>query len=147
MNKTIIILLLGIATACGPGSNQKSYKNMSATDRTKFEKYLILGKAVYKDNCSSCHQLDGKGLRGIIPPLANSDYLELNQASIPCLLKFGTADTLTVNGKNYPPKMPAHKLTNLEMAEVLTYINNSWGNEYGFVTAKKIEELLRSCNP
>jgi cytochrome c551 len=147
VNKAIILLLLGMATACGPGSNIKTYQNLSAKDRTKFEKYLILGKAVYKDKCSSCHQLDGKGLRGIIPPLANSDYLESYQASIPCLLKLGTADTITVNGKNYPPKMPAHNLTNLEMAEVLTYINNSWGNEYGFVTAKQIEELLLNCDP
>ena len=107
---------------------------------------MLLGEEVYDKNCASCHQLNGKGLRGVIPPLAQADYLRKKQSGIPCLLKHSTKDTITVNGREYPPQMPAHKLTNLELAEVITYINNSWGNEIGFMSVKKVDSLLQQCN-
>lgn len=115
-------------------------------EQAKFEKYMILGKGVYSTNCANCHQIDGKGLQGLIPPLAAADYLAENQLTIPCLLKNGSADSVKVNGVNYAPQMPAHKISNLELAEVLTYINNSWGNEYGFVQVIDIDKILRDCN-
>ena len=107
---------------------------------------MILGKEVYTTNCSNCHQLNGKGLHGLIPPLANSDYLQQNQLTIPCLLKIGSKDSLMVNGRFYPPQMPAHEVSNLELAEVITFINNSWNNDYGFMSVKKVDEILRDCN-
>lgn len=106
---------------------------------------MIQGKEVYDINCINCHMDNGNGLPGIMPPLANADFLEQNQSAIPCLLRTGTKDTLLVNGRKYPPEMPDHNLTNLEMAEVLTYINNSWGNEFGFLKVKDIDKLLEKC--
>ena len=129
--------------ACSPGSGNATYQSLSDTERVKFGKYMILGKTIYIDNCNNCHQANGQGLQGIIPPLAQSDFLKNNQQRIPQLLRFGTKDTITVNGRTYPPLMPAHKISNLELAEVITYINNSWGNEYGFVSVKKVDELLK----
>ena len=129
--------------ACGPGSGNATYQALSDTEQVKFGKYMILGKTIYKDNCNNFHQANGQGLQGIIPPLAKSDFLKNNQQRIPQLLRFGTKDTITVNGRTYPPKMPAHNISNLELAEVITYINNSWGNEYGFVSVKKVDELLK----
>lgn len=131
---------------CGPGRGSKDYLELSATDQAKFDKYLILGKEIYGKNCATCHQPDGQGLRGVIPPLAQSDFLKDNQELIPCLLRFGTQDTIRVNGRHYPPQMPAHLISNLEMAEVLTYINNSWENEFGFYPVKKVDSLLLRCD-
>lgn len=148
MNKYWPILFAFIwsaLSACGPGSGNTTYQSLSDIDKAKFDKYMILGKAVYSTNCSNCHQLDGKGLHGLIPPLATSDYLEHNQLVIPCLLKGGSKDSLMVNGLTYPPQMPAHDISNLELAEVITYINNSWGNEYGFIPVREVDKLLRSC--
>jgi hypothetical protein len=90
--------------------------------------------------------VDGQGLRGVIPPLAKVDYLKSNQADLPCLLRYATKDTIIVNGRLYPPQMPAHDLTNLELAEVITYINNSWGNELGLMSVKKVDSLMVLCN-
>ena len=146
MNKCWLIIIFTLSWACGPGSGNATYEALSTEDQAKFEKYMILGKGVYTVNCSNCHQLNGKGLHGIIPPLATSDYLEQNQLTIPCLLKSGSKDSLIVNGRTYPPQMPAHKISNLELAEVITYINNSWGNEYGFMPVIKVDEILRDCN-
>ena len=137
---------MAFTCACGPGSGNATYQSLSDADQAKFEKYMILGKGVYNSNCSNCHQPDGKGLHGLIPPLATSDYLQHNQRGIPCLLKGGSKDSLTVNGLVYPPQMPAHKISNLELAEVITYINNSWGNEYGFIPVIEVDKLLKDCD-
>ena len=145
MNRFWALFLL-LIISCGPGSTNKSYEKLSNEEKAKFEKYILLGKEVYEQNCITCHQADGKGLRGIIPPLVNSDYLEQNQEYLPCLLRHGTQDTIIVNGKAYPPQMPAHTISNIEIAEVITYINNSWGNELRFVPVKEIDRILKNCN-
>ena len=139
-------LLLLLILSCGPGSTSKVYEDLSRQDQARFDKYILLGKDVYEQNCLSCHQADGNGLRGIIPPLVNSDYLEQNQEYLPCLLRHGTKDTIIVNGKTYPPQMPAHTISNIELAEVITFINNSWGNEIKFVPVKEIDRLLQNCH-
>jgi len=106
---------------------------------------MILGKDIYNTNCKNCHQANGQGLRGIIPPLSGSDHLQHFQQDIPCLLLHGSKDSIRVNGVLYPPQMPAHKISNLELAEVITFINNSWGNEFGFVSVKDVDRLLNNC--
>ena len=136
------IVLIG----CGPGSDSKTFEGLNSSDQAKFTKYLIQGKAIYKQNCINCHQANGAGLRKLIPPLAGSDYLEDNQREVACLIKYGAKIPIKVNGVAYLPTMPAHTpLTHLEIAEVITYINNSWGNELGFVDAKMINGLLTNC--
>ena len=146
MNKPWLLILFIFNWSCGPGSGNSSFLALSDADQAKFEKYMILGNEVYNTNCLNCHQLNGKGLHGLIPPLAASDYLQQNQLSIPCLLKNGSRDSIMVNGRIYLPQMPAHRISNLELAEVITYINNSWGNEYGFMPVKNVEQILRNCD-
>ncbi len=146
MNRLYLILLCGFYCSCGPGAGNSTYNSMSSVDKAKFEKYMILGKEVYKTNCKNCHQTDGLGLRGIIPPLSGSDHLQSHQQDIPCLLIKGSKDSILVNDVIYPPQMPAHDISNLELAEVITFINNTWGNEYGFVKVKDVDKLLAECN-
>ena len=150
MNKVwplfIFIFIWSALSACGPGSGNATYQSLSDTDQAKFEKYMILGNAVYDSYCSKCLQPDGKWLHGLIPPLATSDYLQQNQNAIPCLLRGGSKDSIMVNGRNYPPQMPAHDISNLELAEVITYINNSWNNEYGFTPVIEVDKLLLRCD-
>lgn len=146
MKNSPLVLLIFILSCAPAGTENAAYEKLSRADKDKFNKYILLGKEVFNRNCASCHQTDGKGLRGVIPPLVDSDYLRENQDEIPCLLRYGTKDTIIVNGRSYPPEMPAHQLTNLELAEVITYINNSWGNEIGLVSVKKVDSLILNCN-
>lgn len=146
MKNRLVIFLL-VIVGCGPaGTENAAYEQLSRADKAKFNKYILLGKEIYDNNCASCHQDNGMGLRGIIPPLVNADYMKESQMEIPCLLLKGARDTLLVNGRAYPPEMPAHQLTNLELAEVITYINNSWGNQLGLMSVKKIDSLVAICN-
>lgn len=143
--KSILIsfVLFLILFSCGPAYKNEAFKLLSTQDQNKFQKYLIQGRDLYKVNCSSCHQLDGNGLKKLIPPLAHSDYLRNNQSKSVILIRNGATQPITVNGVSYTPTMPAHPtLTNLEIAEIITYINNSWGNEFGFVDGKMVKKYL-----
>ena len=92
------------------------------------------GQAVFAGTCSICHQLDGKGLEHVFPPLAGSDYLMADkERAIETVLK-GLSGPITVNGKDYNSVMPPlENLTDHEIADVLTYVRNSFGNTGGDV--------------
>lgn len=139
----ILYFTFFILISCGPAHDNNAFQKLSTEDQNKFQKYLIQGRKLYQVNCASCHMEDGMGLKKLIPPLANSDYLKAKQTESIKLIKQGATHNITVNGISYMPTMPPHpNLTHLEIAEIITYINNSWGNEYGFVDGKQVEKYL-----
>lgn len=88
------------------------------------------GKQVYMGLCFACHQPDGKGLPGAFPPLAGSDYLLADRdRAVRTVLK-GLTGAVTVNGVTFNSAMPPQEavLTDAQIADVLTYVFNSWGN-------------------
>ena len=97
------------------------------------------GKAVFLGTCSTCHQLQGQGLASIFPPLAKSDYLMADaERSINVVLK-GLSGPLEVNGQKYNNTMPPlANLTDHEIADVLTYVRNSFGNKGDAITAEQV---------
>jgi nitrite reductase (NO-forming) len=105
----------------------------------RFEK----GKQVYMGLCFACHQPDGKGLPGVFPPLAKSDYLLADRdRSIRIILK-GMSGPVTVNGATYNSAMPPQEavLTDQQVADVMTYITNAWGNSGDAVTAEQVKAV------
>ncbi len=98
------------------------YKN------NELKKSIKRGKEIYTDFCINCHLEKGEGLKNIVPPLAKSDYLSTNKEETIRGLKFGQKGELLVNGIVYNGEMPAMGLENDEIADVMNYILNSWGN-------------------
>lgn len=94
------------------------------------------GKAVYTEYCVSCHLANGEGVQGVFPPLANSDYLNHKREESIRAVKFGQKGEITVNGVKYKGMMPSPRLETNEIADVMNYICNSWGNK----TKKMITE-------
>ncbi len=87
------------------------------------------GERVYKTQCANCHMDSGAGLSGLIPTLVQSDYLTLHRAKLPCILRYGLQDTITVNGKIYAEQMPANTLLlDVDIVNILNYVNHAWGN-------------------
>ncbi|WP_168796607.1 c-type cytochrome [Cognatitamlana onchidii] len=87
------------------------------------------GSEIYEDFCMQCHLPDGKGVENVFPPLAKSDYLMNNiEASIRGV-KFGQNDEIVVNGKTYNGFMQPMGLDDDEIADVMNYVTNSWGNK------------------
>lgn len=112
----------------------------------KFQQYYVEGERLYMSNCSNCHQKDGKGLGLVYPPLAPSDYMEANPEKVLCQMKNGLSGEVIVNGKKYNQSMPGvPALTELEIAEIATYIYNSWGHEKGLMDVNIVSKALRNC--
>ncbi len=97
------------------------------------------GKTIFTNTCVACHQGEGQGIPDAFPPVAKSDYLnaDVNRA-INAVLK-GLTGEITVNGKKYNSVMTSQNLTDGEVADVLTYIYNSWGNNKTKVTPAMVK--------
>lgn len=101
------------------------------------------GKQVYMGLCFACHQLDGKGLPGAFPPLARSDYMLADRdRSIRTVLK-GLVGPVTVNGVTFNSAMPPQEavLTDAQVADVLTYVYNAWGNTGDAFKAEQVKAM------
>jgi cytochrome c551 len=112
----------------------------------KFSQYYNQGETLYQKNCSNCHQKNGSGLGLVYPPLDSSDYMEKNFTDVICLIRHGKEGELIVNGKNFNQPMPGiPTLTDLEIAEIATYIYNTWSHQRGLVEVREVSELLKAC--
>lgn len=87
------------------------------------------GKTIYETNCMACHQAKGQGIPGAFPPLAKSDYLNKNKQDVIRAVINGLTGKLVVNGKEYNGVMPPWDLSDEDVANVLTFVYNSWGND------------------
>jgi len=114
-------------------------------DEINRERYITEGALIYQRNCANCHQATGKGLAALYPPIAGSDYL-VNKDNVICLIKYGQQGEIIVNGKRYNRPMPAQlQLSDLEVAEITTYIYNEWGGEDSLTSAKEVGPVLAKC--
>lgn len=103
------------------------------------------GKQVYMGLCFACHQADGKGLPPAFPPLAGSDYLLADRERAIRIVLKGIVGPMTVNGKKFDSAMPPQEavLTDAQVADVLTYVYNAWGNTGDAFTADQVK-VVRS---
>ncbi|MDE3084578.1 MAG: cytochrome c [Verrucomicrobiota bacterium] len=99
------------------------------------------GKKVFLSACFACHQADGKGLPGIYPPLAGSDFLKTDRERVIRIPITGLSGPITVNGKPFNNLMPPQQFTDGQIADVLTYVMNSWGNNFGAVSAADVKRV------
>ncbi|GAB2618136.1 hypothetical protein GCM10027035_12910 [Emticicia sediminis] len=121
-----------------------SFTSCQSEEKIKLEQYYIGGKELYEQNCANCHQKDGKGLQSLYPPIAGSDYLK-DKEKVIYIIKNGLAGEILVNGKKYNQPMPANnQLTNLDIAEVVTYIYNEWNGETKITDVKEVEKVLNT---
>jgi nitrite reductase (NO-forming) len=96
------------------------------------------GKRVYAQSCFACHQTNGEGMPGVFPPLAKSDYLMADKGRAIRAVVKGLSGPITVNGKEYNGVMPPVALNDEQVAQVLTYVRNEWGNEGDIVTPEDV---------
>ncbi len=120
--------------------------NSCSSREPKFQQYFVEGEQLYLKSCGNCHQKDGKGLALVYPPLSPSDFMEDNMEDAICMMKKGRKGEMMVNGKMFNQPMPGvPSLTELEIAEIATYIYNSWGHEKGMVEVSQVRTALQKC--
>jgi nitrite reductase (NO-forming) len=103
------------------------------------------GKEVYTLYCQNCHMEDGKGMPEINPPLAKADYIRKPAKTLISVILDGQSGEVVVNDKKYNIEMPAQAyLTDEQIADVLNFSRNSWGNKIpGVITPAKVKELRK----
>ena len=101
------------------------------------------GRGVFLQTCFVCHQLNGEGLPGQIPPLAKSDlFAAMSDAEAIRIVIAGRTGEVVVNGKKYNGTMtPLNYLSDDQIANVLTYVRNSFGNEGPSVTVDAVKQM------
>ena len=103
------------------------------------------GRLLYDDFCVRCHLPNGKGEIGIIPPLADSDFLYKHMEESIKALKFGGIDgEIIVNGVKYNSRMEKMGLYDDEIADVMNYILNSWGNKSDKIITEEYVKKLKN---
>lgn len=106
------------------------------------DEQIKAGALLYSGTCSVCHQPDGVGMPNVFPPLAGSDYLMANKLRSVEIVLNGLTGPLTVSGAQFNSVMPPmSQLTDDEVANILTYVRNSWGNQGEAVTKEEVAKL------
>ncbi len=100
------------------------------------------GKDVYKKNCLACHQANGEGVPDMNPPLVKTQYVLGNKKKLITIVMKGTNEGVVINGDTYDNPMPAQpQLTDQQVADVLTYVRNSFGNKGSAITVTEVKAV------
>jgi nitrite reductase (NO-forming) len=102
---------------------------------------MEFGKHTYMQTCFACHQAEGQGIPNAFPPVAKSDYLNADVNRAIDIVLHGKTGEITVNGQKYNSVMTAQTLSDDEIANVLTYVYNSWGNSKKEVTPTMVKAV------
>lgn len=133
-----ILLMLFLMSSFMSTSQEKADKN------SDFEESIERGNILYQDFCIRCHLPNGKGEIKIYPPLANSDYLMNNRTLSIKTIKFGQKGEIIVNGIAYNNVMDSQGLTDEEIADIMNYITNSWGNKNEkMITIDEVSKIVQ----
>jgi nitrite reductase (NO-forming) len=107
------------------------------------EDQIAAGSVLFNGTCSVCHQNNGMGLPGVFPPLAGSDFLTARSPEkVISVVINGITGPITVNGEDYNSVMPPmSNLNDDEIANILTYVYNSWGNKGDRIRPADVEKV------
>lgn len=132
------------------GENVKPQKEVAVKTTLKGEELALFneGKAIYAKEgyCSTCHQADGKGLAASgFPPLTGTNWVSGNEERLIKIALKGVMGPIEVAGKNYPGQVPMTPfgglLNDKELAAVLTYVRNSFGNQAPAISPDLVKKV------
>jgi nitrite reductase (NO-forming)/hydroxylamine reductase len=150
LKQSLLIAGLVIALpACADQADKAADKDPLAahkaemnTGKTDLSTQIAEGEKLYGIHCVACHQPDGKGMNAVFPPLAQSDYLLADKERAIGTVLHGQTGEITVNGVKYNAVMPNLAYLNDEqIANILTYVTHSWGNEGYRVSAAEVAAI------
>jgi mono/diheme cytochrome c family protein len=142
---SIIVLLF---VSCNSSEKKQDLTGTNSSEEKKTVQDPILkesmarGKVVYTNFCITCHLPNGKGIAKVFPPLAQSDYLMNKRTMSIKAIKYGQAGEIIVNGQKYNNVMSPLGLEDDEIADVMNYITNSWGNSNDkLITEREVSKI------
>ena len=139
---TLVVLTAAILGGCSKGSQTASTTTTTTTaaEKSPANVAVVNGSTVYQTNCSSCHGADGKGSPGAFPPLAGNPFVTGDPARVIHVVKNGLTGPVKIGSQTYNGAMPAWAgtLKTEQIAAVVTFIRNSFGNKASVVTAGEV---------
>jgi mono/diheme cytochrome c family protein len=123
-------------------------KNGSAPVQTGLAASVARGKQVYLTQCLACHQVDAAGVQGMNPPLIKTKFVLGDKPTLVKIVLNGMTGAVDINGDTYHNVMAPHsELTDQQIADVLTYVRNSFGNKASAVTAAQVKAIRATNKP
>ena len=102
---------------------------------------IAAGELVYTQFCVSCHLPDGGGVENLNPPLIKTAFINGDRARLITTILNGMSQ-VEINGERYNNVMPAFNyLTDKQVADVLTYVRNSFGNKKPAITVADVKPV------
>lgn len=139
--KEVDSVYLGDRAAPNLAAVSKATAN-AASGTLTLQDQVLAGKALFEGTCSVCHQANGAGLPGVFPPLAKSDFLNADHQRAIKILMQGLTGKVTVNGNEFNSVMPPmNQLNDDEVANILTYVLNSWDNKGGQIKSADVKAV------
>ena len=150
------MLLVVVVTAYGArmalGDNEARYDRSASPSAQVDETLLRLaatpiadedGAEIYMTRCMSCHQMNGRGIAGVFPPLTGTEWVMGDKGRLIRIVLHGLTGEIDVEGETYSGAMPPWKsfLSDEQTAALLTYIRSSWGNDAPEVTVAEVAKV------
>ncbi|HEY4290951.1 MAG TPA: cytochrome c [Puia sp.] len=127
------------ATTAKPAASKSASGGMAAS--------MTRGKQVYLEQCLACHQADALGVSGMNPPLVKTKFVLGDKSKLVKIVLNGMTG-IEVEGEDYHGVMAPHSdLTDQQIADVLTYVRNSFGNKAKAVTAAEVKAIRATNTP
>ncbi len=142
----IVVFVTTVSIIAQSNSTKSEYTKASIVDIQDVElsQSIARGKEIYNEFCMQCHLPDGKGTPNVFPPLAGSDWLVNKRKESIHSIKYGLNGPIEVNGKPYNSAMTSLGLEDEEIADVMNYIMNSWGNtQKKMVTLEEVSSIKK----
>ncbi len=153
-NSILLIFSFCLINSCGEQKKEKETdlpsirKTVgpisSRTEHAEVPKYMVDGQQVYDQYCLSCHQATGSGVSRLNPPLKGTEYVLGDKNGLLHILIKGSNVGLDVDGETYSNAMPSFRhLSDEELADVASYIRNSFGNSAAPVTVEEVSNFRK----
>ena len=116
--------------------------------QTPIQASIARGKQVYLQVCLACHQVDAAGVSGMTPPLIKTTYVLGPKTPLIKIVLNGMTGAVTINGDDFHNVMAPHSdLTDQQIADVLTYVRNNFGNKASAVTVAQVKAVRAANKP
>ena len=114
----------------------------ASPNQNKLAGSIDRGKKVYTERCLTCHQADGGGVQNMNPPLTKTKWVLGDKVQLIQIVLKGLSTGVEIDGDSYHNVMASHAdLSNLQIADVLTYVRNSFGNKAKAVTEADVKSV------
>ncbi len=138
----ILLVLAGAGVALSAQTKPKPAAKAKAAAGPELLAAIGRGKSVYAQTCLTCHQADGGGVPNLNPPLIKTTYVLGDKSQLARIVLNGLKVPVEIDGDTYSNAMPAQNhLNDQQIADVLTYVRNSFGNKASQVRVAEVKAV------